>query len=290
MEILDPGRVLCLPQTMWLTYRVIMERSDLSQEEILGLVTPTAMRSGTPQNGVHAARALAGLHAFGLVQQSADGLYQAPKVKDAAAFIRLLRYRLIAPPHTFGPEFEGAPDLRVGLIWLMRQSPTVPLDWDYVQSANSVKLFRNDTRWNAFPRWTQALGFGRPALTAMATGAGQKQTGVKIVPDPTEAVIDVMRHPAGPPLPRSEQIPVQQLLDFLRNELPVLPGHPSATYEGFADDPDNGMRALGLALSSAEERKVLTMTYQSDPSGVLALPDAQDYGRDRYISAVRIKG
>src|SRR5665213_2755271 len=262
MDILDPGRVLCLPQTMWLTYRVIMDRSDLSQEEILGLVTPTAMRSGTPQGGAHAARALAGLREFGLVQQSTDGLYQAPKVKDTAGFIRLLRQRLVAPPQTFGPDFEGAPDLRVGLVWLMRQSPTIPLDWDYVQSANSVKLFLNDTRWTAFPRWSQALGFGRPALTAMATGVGQKQTGVKIVPDPTEAVIDVIRHPAGPALPRDEQIPIQQLLGFLRNELPVLPGHRGATYEGFAADPDNGLRALGLALSSAEQRKVLTMTYQ----------------------------
>src|SRR5215212_6423219 len=141
MEILDPGRVLCLPQTMWITYRLIMERPDLNHDEVLALVTPSAMRQSTPQGGAQAGRALAGLREFGLVQQSSDGLYQAPKVKDPASFLRLLRYRLVAPPSTFGPNFEGAPDLRVGLIWLMRQSPVIPLDWDYVQAANSVKLF-----------------------------------------------------------------------------------------------------------------------------------------------------
>ncbi len=33
---------------------------------------------------------------------------------------------------------------------------------------------------------------------------------------------------------------------------------------------------------------VLTLTYQSDPSGVMALPDAQ-HGATRYVSAVTIR-
>jgi hypothetical protein len=274
---------------MWVIHNTIMKHPDLSEEETLALVIPNAMRESTPMGGAHAVRALRALREFGLVQRASDGSHEAQEVRGAAGFLRLLRHRLASPPMTFGPDFDGAPDLRLGLIWLMRRSPVIPLDWAYVE-ANSNQIFTNDTRWNVFTDWTKALGFSRPALTAMSTGLGQKETGVKIVPDPTEAVIDVIRDPVGPKLPVSEQIPVQQLLDFLRSELPVLPGHPSATYDGIGNDPDNALRALGLALSCAEQRKVLSMAYQSDPSGVMALPDAQDYGRDRYVSAVRIMG
>jgi hypothetical protein len=208
-------------------------------------------------------------------------------VKDAQGFRRQLRRRLVAPPETFGTDFKGAPDLRSGLVWLMRQSPLIPLHWEInVATTMPTGLFTNDTRWNGFRWWSQALGLGQPALTAMSTGADQK---AKLVPNPTVAVIDAIQRPFGDPLPRGEQIPIKQLLDFLRAELPVLPGHPSATYEGFVDDRDHGIRALGLALSSAEARQILSMDYQSDPSGVMALPDAQDYGRDRYVSSVTIK-
>lgn len=290
MDVLNPSPALCLPQAMWLTYRTIMKNSDLSEEEVLAWVTPNAMRASTPSGGAHAIRALRGLREFGLVQQGSDGLYNAETVKGAPEFIRRLRRQLVIPPEALENGAQGAPDLRQGLVWLMRQSPAIPLNWEYVQAHNSVRLFTNDTRWNAFADWPKALGLGRSALTAMATGLGLRETGVKIVPNPTEAVVDVIRHPSGEPLPVGEEIPVQQLLTFLLDELPVLPGHPSAVYDGIGNDPDNGLRALGLALSSAEERKVLSLFYQSDPSGVMALPDAQDHGRDRYVSAVRIHG
>lgn len=276
---------------MWLTYRVIMEWPDLGQDEVLGLVTPVAMRAGAPQEGAHAKRALAGLREFGLVQQVEDGLYRAEGVKDAPSFLRLLRHRLVMPPETFGTDFKGAPDLRSGLVWLMRQSPTVPLHYKINVETNMPEgLFINDTRWNGFRWWSLALGFGQSALTAMSAGSGRADSMAKVVPNPTTAVIDAIEHPLGDPLPRGEQIPINQLLAYLRTEIPVLPGHPSATYEGLVDDRDYGIRALGLALSTAEARQILTMDYQSDPSGVMALPDAQDYGRDRYVSTVTIKG
>lgn len=289
MDVLNASSAYCLPQAMWLTYRVIMEHPDLSQAQILDFVTPETMRSQTPGNGAHASAALAGLREFGLVRVSGDGLYQADTLAGSAEFLRILRYRLLAPPETFGPDFEGAPPLRLGLVWLMRQAPFVPLDWDYVQTANRTQLFTNGVRFNAFRPWCMALGMGMPALTAMVEGAKQKTTGEKIVPDPTRAITDVILHPVTGQIPRGEQIPIQQLLEFLRAELAVLPGHPSATYDGIADDPDNGLRAVGLALTSAEARGILTMTYQSDPSGVMALPDAQDAGHDRFVSAVTIK-
>lgn len=286
MDVLNPSPVLCLPQAMWLTYRAIMDMPGLSQDQILSLVVPEILRARTPQDGAHARRAFAGLREFGLVQEHAAGTFSAERLHSAGDFLRLLRRRLVAPPASVGANFTGAPDLRSGLVWLMRQSPFVPLHHDNVQIEMPTGLFVNDTRWNAFRLWSQALGFSQPALAALSRTTDQK---AKIVPDPTEAVIGAIRHPFGDPLPTEEQLPIGRLLDFLRAELPVLPGHPSATYDGLKDDGDHAVRVLGLALSSAEQREVVSMGYQSDPSGVLALPDAQDYGRSRYISTVTIK-
>ncbi|UQX87637.1 hypothetical protein M6D93_15200 [Jatrophihabitans telluris] len=289
MDILNPNPAAGFPQALWLTYWAIMDYPDLNRDEILALVVPEAMRAHTPGDGAHVKRALAGLVEFRLVERSGEGLHSCAKVDSPHAFLRLLRNRLVRPPDELGDGFEGAPDVRAGLIWLLRQSPTEPLDYSVnVAPVMPTKLFTNGAHWNTFRSWCEALGFGRPALTSMVTGSGQKVTGAKVVPDPTVAVIDAIRYPFGEPLAKGAQIPIGSLLEFLRNELPVLPGHPSATYPGLGDDSDGGVRALGLALASAEERHLLTMTYQSDPSGVMALPDAQEHGKPRYVSAVTI--
>jgi len=287
VDVLNPSPVLCLPQAMWLVYRVVMAKPDLDRDEILDLVTPAAMRAGSPMQGAHAPRALAALREFGLVREDAEGLLQADAVTDPHEFLRLLRRRLVLPPAEVSSDFQGAPDLRAALVWLMRQSPLVPLHYAVnVQTNMPAGLFTNDTRWNGFRWWSRALGFGQEALKALAVDADSK---AKIIPDPTVAVIDVIRHPFGDALPRGQQIPIDILLEFLRFELPILPGHPSATYQGFEDNGDPAIAALGLALSSAEQRQILTMGYQSDPSGVLALPDAQTFRADRYVSNVTIK-
>lgn len=287
MDVLNPSPALCLPHAMWLVYRVVMARPDLNREEVLNLVTPTAMRAGAPVQGAHVRRALAALREFGLVRQDVEGLLQADAVTDAHEFLRLLRRRVVLPPEEVGPDFQGAPDLRAALVWLMRQSPMVPLHYAVnVQTNMPTGLFTNDTRWNGFRWWSRALGFGQEALKTLASSADSK---AKIIPDPTVAVIDAIQHPFGDALPREQEIPIDRLLEFLRFELPILPGHSSATYQGFEDNGDPASAALGLALSSAEQRQILTMGYQSDPSGVLALPDALAFRTDRYVSTVTIR-
>jgi hypothetical protein len=287
VEVLNPQPALCLPQAMWLVYRVVMTKPDLSRDEVLDLVTPEAMRAGSPQEGAHARRALAGLLEFGLVREI-EGLLQAETVRGAYEFLRLLRRRLIVSPDTIGLGFKGAPDLRAALVWLMRQSPLAPLHYSVNVETNMPDgLFTNDTRWNGFRWWSEALGFGQEALRSLDPDGG---TMTKIVPNPTSAVIDAIQYPFGDPLPREEQITIDQLLEFLRSELPVLPGHPSATYPGLADEGEPAIAALGLALSTAEQRHLLSMGYQSDPSGVLALPDAQNHRQARYVSHVTLRG
>jgi len=287
VEILNPSPVLCLPHTMWLVYRTVAGTSGLDQEKALSLVVPEQMRPITPQDGAHGKRALAALIEFGLVQRDHDGALTAEALGESSEFLRRLRHRIVAVTPESSKDAPVAPDLRSALVWLMRESPLVPLHYSTAQAGMPAGLFTNDTRWNGFRWWSQALGFSRPALDALAKERDQK---AKIVPDPTEAVIDAIRRPFGEPLPKEEPLPVGELARHLQGELPVLPGHPSAIYDGMVETAEDEVRALGLALSCAEERGVISMAYQSDPSDVMALPDAQDRGRARYVSTVTVKG
>lgn len=286
MKVLDPGQGVVLPQAMWLCYSTIAKASGLAAEEVLSFVLPQELRSHAPSDGAHAKQALSALVEFGLVS-SDDGLLSAEPL-DAAGFLRRLRYQVVRPPWDVSESFDGATDLRSGLVWLMTQSPLVPLHWkSNVQVAMPPGLFTNDTRWNNFPTWATTLGFARPALRALVPPDAANRA--HLVADPTEAILDVIAHPSSEPLPARAQIPVAAFMAFLRRELPVLPGHPSATYEGLNSDPQDQLAAVGLALNSAEARGILTMGYQSDPTGVLALPDGGRKAGARYVSTIQIE-
>jgi len=272
---------------MWLVHQVIRAKPDLDQAEVLALVTPEAMRGRTPGEGAHVRRALTGLIEFRMVQEE-EGLLRAGDLESPGEFLRELRRRLVIPPEDMGNSYRGAPDLRSALVWLMRQSPLEPLHYTInVQTDMPSQLFTNDTRWNAFRWWSEALGFSQVALKSLDKSGGSM---AKLIPNPTIAVIDAVAHPFGDPLPRGEPIPVDQFVEFLRRELPVLPGHPSATYEGLTNEGEVIIGALGLALATAEQRQILKMDYQSDPSSVLALPRGQRRGQARYVSNVTVKG
>lgn len=285
MEILNPSPVAPLPQAMWLTYRAVMETPGLTREGVLDRVVPVAMRAKTPGgDGIHVVRALDALVKLEMVGSLGDRL-EAERVHGAAGFVRSLRHRVVSPAEAFGSTYDPPHDLRRGLVWLMRQSPAKALDHD-VDVEPVTKVFTNKTRWNTFRSWCEVLGFGQVMLEELAA-PGASIGGSKIVPNPTDAVVDVIRHPVGEPLPRGQKVPISQLVEFLRAELPVLPGHPSATFEGLTGSVEEGMRALGVALAGAEERAVLDMEYQSDPSGVMALADYD--GTVRYVSSVTIR-
>lgn len=285
MEILNPSPVAPLPQAMWLTYRAVMENPGLTREGVLDSVAPAAMRAKTPGgDGMHVVRALDALVKLEMLTTVGEGL-EADSIDGAAGFVRSLRHRVVSPAEAFGSTYDPPHDLRRGLVWLMRQSPAKALDYD-VDVEPVTNVFTNKTRWNTFRSWCEVLGFGQVMLEELAA-PGASIGGSKIVPNPTDAVVDVIRHPVGEPLPRGQKVPITKLVEFLRAELPVLPGHPSATFEGLTGSVEEGMRALGIALAGAEERAVLDMEYQSDPSGVMALADYD--GAVRYVSSVTIR-
>ena len=282
---MNPSPAAALPQAMWLTYSAAMDRPGSNSEALLDLLVPIALRPHTPGDGSHVNRALSALLKLGLISEK-DGTLTAEPLAGPPGFLRQLRHRIVQPPEKFGPGYDGADDIRRGLVWLMRQSPAQALNFkEDVEERNTEakKVFVNPTRWNTFRMWCDVLGFGQSALDAMA----KDKAGSRIVANPSRAVVDAIRHPFGKAMPRGEQLPIGRLVEFLREELPVLPGHPTAIFDGMSDD-DNPLRVVGHALSAAEEMNVLTLTYQSDPTGVMALPDAHD-GGTRYVSAVTIR-
>ncbi|MBF6414621.1 hypothetical protein [Nocardia cyriacigeorgica] len=281
MEILDPSGALILPQTMWLCYSTVASNNGVVKEQVLRLVVPEEMLETVPQKGAHVRSALDGLIELGLIEVDSEGSLSAEPT-DVAGFLRKLRRVVVVFPTDISPSFEGTPDLRKGLVWLMRQNPFVPLHW---KTGDQKEMpFLNGSRWDAFPHWSVALGFARPALKVLSPSSDGS-----ITADPTEAVIDILLNPGSEShFFRGERIQVRAFMDSLRNELPILPGHPSAVYDRMDTDKSNDWAAVGLALNCAEARGVLKMGYQSDPTGVAALPSNEGSGRSRYVSWIEV--
>lgn len=285
MDVLNPSPSHALPQTMWLLHKTLIARPELSSTELLDDVCPLSIEA--PGQGGHARRSLAALREFGLVTSDENGLLRAEPVRDVGSFIRLLRRRVVVGPSEVSPDSDGAPDLRRGLIWLMRQSPLNPLAWEVNVQTQPTAPFVNDTRWSGFRAWAGALGFSQPAISELYPDKTGRAKG-RIVPNPTVAVLDAIERPFGPPLPTGRPIPISQLLAHVRSEIPVLPGHPSAVYEGLSANEDDMGPALAYALASAESRGLLKMDYESDTAGATALPDSATPRKPRYVSTVTI--
>src|SRR4051812_5730074 len=115
MEYLNPSPAPALPQAMWLVYRAAMERPGATMEGLFDLVVPTAMRPKTPGGGAHFRSAVSALRKLGLLEEN-EGLLGAAKLSGSRAFLRLLRHRIVQPPESFSVDFEGADDIRRGLI------------------------------------------------------------------------------------------------------------------------------------------------------------------------------
>src|SRR4051812_42079923 len=117
MEYLNPNPAPALPQTMWLVYAAAMERPGSDPDDLFDFVVPAAIRDKTPSAGAHFRSALSALRKLGLLNEN-WGALEAMKVADPADFRRLLRHRIVQTPSTFDEDFEGADDIRRGLVWL----------------------------------------------------------------------------------------------------------------------------------------------------------------------------
>lgn len=167
---------------------------------------------------------------------------------------------------------RGARDLTRALSWFLAQDALGPsISWTTnVQKMQAAQFgadqkaqwpFDNDTRWGAFTRWAPALGLAVPF--AVPNNAG-------LVPLPTLAVADVVADmPDG-------QWPIQDFLDALARELPILPGGTvrNGLVRQLHVDPDPGVQGDAMDTSVAqvlrilENRGRLTLDTLADARGV----------------------
>jgi hypothetical protein len=147
----------------------------------------------------------------------------------------------------------GARDLVRALAWFLslnvlhgpftfnkEANPLAQLQEDHT----GERLIFNEDRWRPFVRWARYLGFMRDV--PFYSGSGRSEPGV--VPDPTDAVADVLTRcvSGGDPMPLSALLPA------LATELPVLDG---GIYR-------NAVHQRGAPASDADVSPSLTLAFE----------------------------
>lgn len=195
----------------------------------------------------------------------------------------------------------GPRDLTRALCWTLAQDVYQLLRPWKDPSENSVQqlqqrqlgqeqrnwVFSNDTRWPAFIRWAVYLGFGW-TLGVPKTGNAAAQ--LLFVPDPTEAIRDVMPRIAQKP---GAKLSLPEFLQLLASELPVLDGgtYRDAVLERIAartlalPNSDELSTSLANALLRLADEEVITLLNESDIEKRLFPTET---GEPRPFSHVRV--
>ncbi len=200
------------------------------------------------------------------------------------------------------PRPIGPRDLTRALAWVLAQDVFQPLcSWKDSSDHSVARLqqrqlgneqrgwvFSNDTRWMTFSRWAVYLGF---AWRLGVPKAGQLPAQVLLVPDPTEAVRDI--------LPRlvpsiGAKVPLPEFLARLAKELPVLDGGPhrdavlDRVDRAYITLPRDGelSAVLSHALLRLQDEEFLTLLNESDTDKRLFQIES---GEPRPFSHIRIE-
>ena len=282
MEVLNPSPVLALPKTMWLAWEVAGKRTDLTEAELINLIRPESLRGTAPQQGAHAARAVACLKELRLLVSDSEGILNAEGQGGLQYFTERLRRAVTIDPASVGGEYQGAPDLRAGLSWLLEQSPMEPLHWEEnVQDLTTPEVLKNDTRWNGFRTWATFLGFGRIATSLHTSGRGDR-----LLSNPFDAVHAALRAAVKSGERLGSPIPFGHLLTAMHDELPVFLRRDIGKAEG----PNVVAPGIAYGFLGLEHRGILTLQRQSDSAGAIGLPDPFDSKVIRYVSSATIDG
>jgi hypothetical protein len=287
------------------------QQRDLEEEAILRLLSPVTLKASSQQVNEeqrdnpdpraslkHTIKAAVDLR---LIQRHNGCVGLHPELPEYARdpqagqdlFRRTLRMLVFSEDlnkDMFGSS-EGPRDLVRAIIWYMLQDPYSPLRWDQ-DAANSIVQLQtsqlggkedwvliNDTRWSAFLRWATYLGFAwRHAFGGVTL----------YVPDPTVAILDVMKV-----LPRNEfnRGSLEEFIRHLALRLPVLDkGFLRQQFENkykvnsqFGQDAPVCSLTLSLALLSLHEDGAFVMESLHD-APMIGLQE--ENGRLLYYSHV----
>jgi hypothetical protein len=291
MALLNPDPALTLPTSMWLTFQTVANLGPLTQSDLFGLISPTAIRRDAATQdrdaSAPARAAVRTLRDFDLIaldpQDRHTTTVSGPKPVTYGAFCALLRTTLLSSPPTDPPLDEaGANDLLRALAWLLTTNP-VEAPWMEARAAQqklpngSTLVFVNSTRWNGFRYWAEALGFAEPALFGAEAAA-------TLVANPTRALRDLVTATYRP----GDDVPISRVMQDLRAAIPVLPGGAVSRALGFGHDTRQVDCATGYALDSGQLRGWLSLQRRADAADTMQFAALDDSGQPRVVSHVVI--
>lgn len=233
MALLNPPQIL--PNVAVVLFRALRaaEGFTLERDELEKTVAPPALPRGEAAEAGPGSKGfddtLGACVTVGLFERQSDIIRLHPSLPDTVRDRRkepdvrsLLRSLILREELNFGlwDSTEGARDLTRALAWYLAQSPLhPPAAWNdpggvdleqELQFGSGDRIFSNDTRWGAFDRWAQFLGFGSHL---------PRDNKEVLLPDPAPALRAVL-----PSMLNSTRQEVGTVVEELGRQLPVLDG------------------------------------------------------------------
>lgn len=286
MALLNPPGIL--PQGMWAIVRFLANQPrPVDHADARAMLQPSSLSLRKSDDLFEfAVKALADLGFLvtdtnGRVEQALQLRCSRTLAASFGVFARHLRDAVTAPERNTGladdPSEVGPRDLTRALCWFLSLDPQQPLDWDEVNKRQfdvhrfpgPIKPpFSNSSRWEAFVRWSRAMGFTQHGLI----GASDS-----LVPDPTTAVRDTLQDRWAP----STIVAAEDLVRQLRHHLPVLPGGQWSHALALPCPSDRVDPVLSWALLRGQEEGWLTLQSRSDAAVTIVTDPAQPSGQYR---------
>ncbi|GAB3316335.1 hypothetical protein GCM10027451_33000 [Geodermatophilus aquaeductus] len=299
MALLNLSPTYALPTTMWALTRAITANGRCTEEELLRQVSPVSLQRAakdqvpTDESAAttpHCLVALRALRDLGMVRDAEGRLAWIGATPNRySEFSQQLRNAIFASENFTDVadrrNAKGSRDLLRGLTWFLTKDPTGrPWTWREVfQDPNAgtddnTRVFVNEIRWNGFRYWVEALGLGESeAVFSDRPGA--------LTPAPTRAVRDTILGIYR----KGNEVPVNQLLDDLRERLPVLPGGAIAQALNWSTSDDFLDPATSYALEAGALRGWLRLETRADADRSVLLADLSRTGRHRSVTHVIVK-
>ncbi len=299
MALLNPPGIL--PQGMWAILRFLADQPRaVDRDDARALLQPPSLALRKSDDLFDFALKALGDLGF-LTTGTNDNSEQllrlvcpAPKVLAGSfgAFARQLRHAVTDPERNTGladnPSEVGPRDLTRALCWFLSLDPVEPLTWDEVNTRQfdvhrlpvPIKApFSNSSRWEAFVRWSHAMGFAQHGLVAVRDERS-------LVPDPTTAVRDTVEEQ----WPHGSTVPAEDLVRQVRHLLPVLPGGHWSQALAMPCPSDRVDPVLSWALLRGQQDGWLTLHSRSDASVTILTDPALPGGQSRITHVTTGRG
>lgn len=279
------------PSPMWAVVRYLaFAREPVGLDRARAVLSPPSLGS---DDGRMFDLAVSTLKMIGMVTEAGDGSLSLEgdarfiNSEDLETFTNVLRNQCQAPELNIGIgdgySTVGARDLTLALSWFLSLDPAeTALSWEEAENRQHEGLkrevgptFVNRNRWTWFTDWSAALGLATPALL----------DNDRLTPDCTTAVRQVVQATWKP----GETIGAVEVLDYLRQILPVLPG---GRYSAAVGIPSPGDSVAGMALSFAllrgDDEHWLRLQRDADARHYLSIHDPGHPTFPRTYSSIAI--